>query len=1274
MDDPFADLRDDKPLQEQPFQAKTALLSGVRPEFMQRFLQMAQDYQQRTGKQLVINDAWRSQATQAEAHRRKPGLAAPAGQSLHPLGLAMDIDQNQAAQLSQMGLLQKYGFDRPMMSRAPGHKYEPWHIQMARNFGKEAEVRGATSPETDPFADLRKPSPPPHGPVFTGKIEKPWLQEYKQAMGTWAAMPEAQFAQETGEMIGKAIDLPHQYISKPLGEAIAGIVPEVDVPIIPFPEAQWVNSDLEMPIMNVPLREAAKIALPFALDFPVYGAVGRVLGAGVKLMGPKPSALPKAEKIMQTVSEGLGKGDSEVNKLINKAKKLTEPRPAPSPYMLHGGVPDTVPWVKKAITNLKETGKRAGKDIVEITKEVREDLGITGNERSKMIIEEAMGRRRDSHQRTIAALQTWQDELAKMTDQEQLLQAAKYQKGEAVNPELKPLFDTIKDLNETKYNEVNEVGGRHLSHRENYIRGGVFKNQHDPVVKENQVNFFEGKPFDNHLDLDPQGKPYKSIATLDADGNVTEVRRVGGVGEASAPGTETEPYRMFKGKTLTGGRAYFKGKVFPSWQEPLMVGYQPKHGLMDLMLFDLGQKDHYIYGMRAWNQARKEGLIKFYVPGSQPMEWQKINDPMGRINIPYLTSTEEVEAGIGRVPKHEPGMPADVEPRVSRWEAYAPKEIAKPFNNFLSQGLRGHPLYDRIRSVTDASRKFGVSFSPFHAKVTLNTDMSMGIGEHGSKALGSLFTGDPMTAAKEAGKLGKAISGTRTVEGLLQAGKITRKYYQGELTGKVANGVDEYIRAGGSMPTADTINGIASSMSRAMKEVGRQFGDAHILRAIDKSADVTSVPIMQYMVPYAKLTSFLMKRERMFPEWQAAWKGKTATKAAQADWARRMRSIRRFDDAMYGQVAYDNLHLHNIVKDALFFIIKYPGWNLGSGRWITGNIKGAYQGVRSMLGGEPMGEFQKQSLKFTAGLIMKNAMFGTLLYALIHRKYPDNPIEIVTKGVWTGGYDRSGAKQYVRDADYMRDLLGIVPMQGGRFSLERPLTTITHKMPSMVGLPWHLLSNEDYFGGKILTPGEPTKWPLEIGKAIGKEFVPYSAQQITRGKSPWARYGQFMGYTLTPASQARTNLENIIAEYNISRAPRGETPEKRELYERRATLEDLGREGKTEEFKTGLKQMRQEGVITKSQAKNIKKRVADVRGFRFAHLPVDVAAKAWEAGTDEEKAFYGPIFRRKINNLVSRDIKKYRELKHYKKEISKYKKKPEYDLDQLGLPAPWQVE
>ena len=110
-------------------------IEQMKPEFASRFAGMAKEYMDKTGKKIIVTDAYRSTEEQARLYAMKPHLAAPPGRSRHEKGMAMDIDTAQANQLYASGLMEKYGFYRPMYppwGGGPGRKTEGWHIELAK--------------------------------------------------------------------------------------------------------------------------------------------------------------------------------------------------------------------------------------------------------------------------------------------------------------------------------------------------------------------------------------------------------------------------------------------------------------------------------------------------------------------------------------------------------------------------------------------------------------------------------------------------------------------------------------------------------------------------------------------------------------------------------------------------------------------------------------------------------------------------------------------------------------------------------------------------------------------------------------------------------------------------------------------------------------------------------------------------------------------------------------------------------------------------------------
>ncbi|MDD2819200.1 MAG: transglycosylase SLT domain-containing protein, partial [Candidatus Nanopelagicales bacterium] len=105
-------------------------LMSVDPNMLELFTGMTKEYNQLTGKNIGVNEAFRSYEDQMRLHKQNPNkAAAPADPrtgkgGLHQYGLALDIPSVDAEALEKLGLLKKYGFTRPISG-------ERWHIEPA---------------------------------------------------------------------------------------------------------------------------------------------------------------------------------------------------------------------------------------------------------------------------------------------------------------------------------------------------------------------------------------------------------------------------------------------------------------------------------------------------------------------------------------------------------------------------------------------------------------------------------------------------------------------------------------------------------------------------------------------------------------------------------------------------------------------------------------------------------------------------------------------------------------------------------------------------------------------------------------------------------------------------------------------------------------------------------------------------------------------------------------------------------------------------------------
>jgi hypothetical protein len=104
---------------------KSGRFHRLQGSFQRQLQGLARDFYTTHRQPLVFTDTVRTQAEQAQAHREKPSLALPAGHpnAMHPRGLAVDVDSEQA-RLITPEMLAKNGLHLPALSKG-----ETWHIE-----------------------------------------------------------------------------------------------------------------------------------------------------------------------------------------------------------------------------------------------------------------------------------------------------------------------------------------------------------------------------------------------------------------------------------------------------------------------------------------------------------------------------------------------------------------------------------------------------------------------------------------------------------------------------------------------------------------------------------------------------------------------------------------------------------------------------------------------------------------------------------------------------------------------------------------------------------------------------------------------------------------------------------------------------------------------------------------------------------------------------------------------------------------------------------------
>lgn len=868
--------------------------------------------------------------------------------------------------------------------------------------------------------------------------------------------------------------------------------------------------------------------------------------------------------------------------------EAVSPPEQPQPYKLYSGlpVPDVWPPLKEALSGVKQLWT----DLKDNIQEVLTPASLPKAKTVAQALLTMMGRKNEAINQAHYKLLEFRELFQNTPPEEWVKLASTWQAGGETGTDLDRAWEIYHAINEQLFPQIK--GFKDLAYQVNYLRQ-AWKNAKDPEFKGNLAAFLDGKPFKNYLDLDESGNPRLYQATFDENGGYT-LGKAGGVGEAAEgqPEPQGAAARGW-GRTLTGGRGYFQAKKIPDWQTGLMLGGVPKFkNLMDLMIWDIGEKNQFVWGNKFIQWAREQGYLKYVSARAIPVGWSRINDPMGFIQHPYLEELKGETRPFDQVPgEYDMTAPPEYEARVMNWALIAREEVAKIIDNFLGPGLRGQPLYDRYRKLVDPLRRLGVAFSTYHLRFTMNNSMATGTGQILSKTMGDLLAGDVEALGQDVKSGALHAVGYQFIRQLKEGKSLAEALYKDTEDPILQGTLRRFIDSGGTLPPPESMLPWARTMGQNFWQGLVQLGTLHPFRAIGRLVDAGSGPIMTHAVPFAKVGAFAVL-DRAFADRLEAKYAKlgpeTPELAAQreGEYRQGLFEINKHLDNIYGQMNYDALLMNRKIKDMLFFVIKYPGWNIGSGRWMAAMVSGLKHTVTP---GQQASEYEKESLRVGLGLVMNMGIYSSLLYWFINGKPPEDISELYTKGVWTGGYTRSGNKEYIRDASYWRDLWGMTPIdQQGNLALKKPGQTITAKMADILRIPIEIYDNkETYNRYQIWSPQHPESWPEESLKYLGKQAVPYSFRGMYQGQTPWAKFGSFVGWTPAPARLTDTPAMQAIREIKEAGSPQVVTRVQQGAREVKKNIMDFAYEGDGEGFLKALHQARAEGQVTSPQYKSL---------------------------------------------------------------------------------------
>lgn len=575
---------------------------------------------------------------------------------------------------------------------------------------------------------------------------------------------------------------------------------------------------------------------------------------------------------------------------------------------------------------------------------------------------------------------------------------------------------------------------------------------------------------------------------------------------------------------------------------------------------------------------------------------------------------------------------------------YAPEASAATWNNHLSRGMSGNPLYDGMMAPMQSSVQIMLAASGFHGVVISTeaafSEMALGIQTPGIKA--KLLS------------IPKAIASP--IRGAYIGGKVMQEYLQPGTFPQYRKGLDAAIQGGFRVSGAGDLSGsspFGGGKKTVLGVLDDQFAGGervaefnHTFRSVLESENALrgaaklpkaaiqgvmagieklSHPILGKFVPAQKAYATMILAEREMAKMKP---GATLDdiRAVQSKVANQM-------DFRFGQVIYDNYFIHNAAKHVAQFLFLAPGWTFGTISLAADGIAGAGQMANTLRKGK-VPEVPHGVAYWTAGIIGTGIMNMALTYALTG----DDPSDMTYKDLLAfrdGTTDQDGnPNRHVVPGYLMHDIYGWS---------HHPVKTFTNKLSPGLHWAYSVLKNSDHWGNKVYDPNAP------IGQ-VSEEIAAFTAENlgtpITFRNMRESKRRDDVGLTSTilnlsgvgpaPRDFQRTKAQALLASMTETRRPMGATPEKMELARDRGAARAAVRESDTQAVREAL----EDGTLSMSDVKAEMGRVA--KGVpalvtRFKMLSLPDAEKVYAAGTPEEKRMFAPaLTTKRINAALKR--------------------------------------
>jgi hypothetical protein len=530
--------------------------------------------------------------------------------------------------------------------------------------------------------------------------------------------------------------------------------------------------------------------------------------------------------------------------------------------------------------------------------------------------------------------------------------------------------------------------------------------------------------------------------------------------------------KVFGTRPLAGPASFLKERTIPTVAEGYALGLKLKTtNPVRLEILKMHEMLRFIKGQEIFNEMLDRGSLKFVKFGDRfPDGFEKINDKIARVGF--------------------------------KGEYFAPTDVARVLNNYLSPGLVGKSaIFDGLRSVGNFMNQVQLGMSLFHMTFT-TLDATIGRFSLGFQ---ELLRGQAADGIKHIGTA--AVPGWAPIETFIKGNRAMK--------GIIAADPEFAAKAKALVEGGGRVKMDSFYKNSSVEKFWDAWGEKRLLaagaQAIPALFQTLAKPMMERWVPAMKLGMFMDMMESQNKLWTKHGVEPTIELRRKAYGL----MVDAVDDRM-GQMTYDNLFWYKTLKDAAMVLTRSLGWNIGTLRHILGGAKDILD-----IKADKTGINISARTAYLVGLPSIIAVYGAMY---MYMRTGEGPKDL--KDMYfprTGKKTPDGRDERISLPSYVKDVYAYK---------EQTITTLGHKIHPLISMLIQMFEDKDYYGVMIRNPDDPiVKQLADVARNVAKNFVPFSVTGLMKrresGATPGEQIEAFFGLMPAPKGLTQTPAEKL---------------------------------------------------------------------------------------------------------------------------------------------------